>query len=93
MSVQSFMSFRACLGPQKSDSFGKRRRNIAASSDDGPKPGGTATLVATGQLCTAGNGHLKQLNIKGLCQIQTTFTAAADAPMITNHNSHIHKIV
>jgi len=41
--VQSFRTFRACLGPQKCNSFWRRRRrriiiNIAASSDGGLKP-------------------------------------------------------
>ena len=66
--------------------------NIAASSDGGPKPGGTATPVASGQLCTAGNRHLKRLNIKGLCQIHSTFTALQGATIEPLLPAHFQRI-
>ncbi len=71
--VQSFMTFRACLSPQKCDYVWRRRIkiNIAASSDGGPKrqckrhpggnkqqcPAGTCTTVTLWQSGFKGYGN------------------------------------
>ncbi len=73
--MQSFMTFRACLGPQKCDSF---RRIIiiiiiiiikAASSDERDLAPG---LTANGGFRKTANGEqyaFKVINIGGICQI------------------------
>ncbi len=69
MRVQSFMTFRASLGPQKCDSF--RRRIIiiiikAASSDERDLAPG---LTANGGFRKTGNGEqyaFKEENIEGI---------------------------
>ncbi len=71
MRVQSFMTFRACLDPQKCDSF--RRRIIiiiikAASSDERDLAPG---LTANGGFRKTGNVEeyaFKEENIEGICQ-------------------------
>ncbi len=71
MRVQSFMTFRACLGPQKCDSF--RRRIIiiiikaASSNERALAPG----LTANGGFRKSMNGEqyaFQVINTGGICQ-------------------------
>ncbi len=61
---RSFRIFRACLGPQKHDSFWRRRRNIAVISQ---AISANAILVASGKCCPALNAFtgLWQVGFKG----------------------------
>ncbi len=70
MHVQSFMTFRACLGPQKCDSF--RRRIIiiikAASSDERDLAPGLTANAGFRKTANVEQYAFKVINIGGICQ-------------------------
>ncbi len=92
--MQSFMTFRACLGPQKCDSF--RRRIIiiikAASSDERDLAPG---LTANGGFRKTGNGEqyvFKEENIEGIYQNHLyvpNFLLPADGAMTISGYWHV----